>query len=58
MEGEKKQASPAILRGFANRNSTGQGLKLLYVTRVTRGYRNHNISSRSKVGVFIETEKR
>ena len=57
-EKNKKQASSAILRGFASQNSAGRELKLLYVTRATRGYRNHKISPRSKVQVFTETEKR
>ena len=55
---KKKQASLAILQGFAGRNSIGRELKLLYTTRATLGYRNHKISSRSKVRVFTETEKR
>ena len=57
-EGEKKQASPAILRGFAGQNSVGRELKLLYATRAMRGYQNHKISPRSKVRVFKETKKR
>ena len=57
-EGEKKQASPTILRGFAGQNSAGRELKLLYTMRATRGYWNHKISPRSKVQVFTKTEKR
>ena len=57
-EGEKKQASPAILQGFAYQNLAGRELKLLYATRATRGYRNHKILPRSKVQVFTEIEKR
>ena len=52
------QASQAISRGFASRNSTGRKLKMFYVTRVMRGYQNHKILSRSNVWVFTETEKR
>ena len=50
--GKKRNLSPVISRGFAGWNSTGRELKLLYVTRVTRGYQNHKISPRSKVQVF------
>ena len=57
-EENKKQASPAILRGFVNQNSADRELKLLYATRVTREYRNNKISPRSKVRVFTKTEKR
>ena len=57
-EGEKKQASPAILRGFAGRNSAGWELKLLYTTRAMSGYWNHKISPRSKVRVFTKIKKR
>ena len=57
-EGEKKQASSAISRGFAGRNSASRELKLFYATRAARGYWNHKISPRSKVRVFMETEKR
>ena len=56
--GKKNNISPAISRGFAGRNLAGRKLKLLYVTRATHGYRNHKISPRSKVRVFIETEKK
>ena len=56
-EGEKKQVSPTILRGFSNRNSVGRELKLLYTTRATRGYRNHKIWPKSKVRVFTESRK-
>ena len=38
MREKKKKASPAILRGLAGRNSTGQELKLLYAMRAMRGY--------------------
>ena len=55
--GREKQASPAILQGFAGHNSIGRKLKLLYAMRATRGYRNHKNSPRSKVRVFTETEK-
>ena len=57
-EGEKKQASPAISRGFASQNSAGRELKLFYATRVMRGYRNHKILPRFKVRVFTENKKR
>ena len=57
-EGEKKKASPAILQGFAGRNSADWELKLLYATRATRGYWNHKILPRSKVRVFMVIEKR
>ena len=56
--GRKKKASPAILRGFTDRNSAGQELKLFYATRAMREYQNHKISPMSKVRVFMETEKR
>ena len=56
--GKKRNLSPAISRGFANRNSAGRELKLLYATRATYGYHNHMISPRSKVRVFMETEKK
>ena len=52
------QASPAISRGFAGRNSVSRELKMFYATRAMRGYQNHKILSRSKVRVFTETEKR
>ena len=55
---KKKQASPAISLGFTGRNSAGRELKLIYATRATRGYRNHNILPRFKVWVFTKTEKR
>ena len=54
---KKKQASPAILRGFFNQNSEGRELNLFYATRAKRGYRNNEISPRSKVRVFTESEK-
>ena len=57
-EGEKKQASPTISLGFAGRNSAGRELKLIYATRATHGYRNHNILLRFKVRLFTKTEKR
>ena len=31
---------------------------MLYATRVMRGYRNHKISPRSEVRVFMKTEKK
>ena len=55
---KKNNLSLAHSPGFADRNSTGRELKLLYATRATRGYRNHKISPRSKVWVFTKTEKR
>ena len=55
---EKKSKLPAISLGFAGRNSAGRELKLIYATRATRGYRNHNILPRFKVRVFTKTEKR
>ena len=57
-EERKENLSPAISQGFAGRNSASRELKLLYATRVTRGYWNHKISPRSKVLVFTETEKK
>ena len=57
-EGEKKQASPAILRGFANRNLASRELKLLYATRATRGYQNHKILPWSKVQVFTKNREK
>ena len=54
---KKSNLSLAISWGFAGRNSAGRELKLFYATRATRGYQNHKISPRSKVQVFMETEK-
>ena len=54
---KKKQASPAILQGFTDRNLVDRELKLLYATRAMRDYWNHKILPRSKVRVFTETEK-
>ena len=56
--GKKSNLSLAISQGFSDRNSARQELKLFYVMRATRGYRNHKISPRSKVRVFTETEKK
>ena len=57
-EGEKKQDSSAISQGFSSRKLTSRELKLFYATRAKHGYRNHKISPRSKVRVFMKTEKR
>ena len=54
----KANLSPAISRGFASRNSASQELKLLYTTRPTREYWNHKISPRSKLQVFVKTQKK
>ena len=56
--GKKMNLSPAISQGFACRNWAGRELKLLYMTRATRGFQNHKISPRSKVWVFTKTEKK
>ena len=45
---KKNNIFPDISQGFAGRNSIGQELKLLYMTRVMRGYLNHKISPRFK----------
>ena len=54
---KKSNLSPAISRGFADWNSVGRELKLLYATRATYGYWNHKISPKSKVQFFTEIEK-
>ena len=53
----EKQSSLLYSQDFVGRISLGQELKLLYATRATRGYRNHKISPRFKVRVFMKTEK-
>ena len=55
--GKKKQASPTILQGFSGRNLEGQELNLFYATRAKRVYQNNEISPRSKVRVFTESDK-
>ena len=59
-EGREKKSnlSPTISRGVAGRNLVGREIKLLYTTRAMRGYWNNKILPRSKVQVFMETEKR
>ena len=58
MDENKANLSSEISRGFAGPNSAGRDLKLLYAMRATRGYWNHKISPRSKVRVFMKTEKK
>ena len=57
-EERKANLSSEISWGFTGQNSVGRKLKLLYATRATRGYWNHKISPRSKVRVFMKTEKK
>ena len=59
-EGGKERESQASLfdsRDFIGRNSAIRELKLIYVTRVACGYKNHQILPRSKVRDFMETKK-
>ena len=58
MEENKANLSLVISRGFAGPNSAGRELKVLYEMRATHGYWNHKISPRSKVRVFMKTEKK
>ena len=54
----ERQSSLFDSRDFVGRISLGQELKLVYATRATCGYQNYKILPRSKVQVFMETEKR
>ena len=57
-ERKEKQPFSGDFTGFCRSELAGRDLKLFHVARVTRGYRNHKISPRSKVRVFMETEKK
>ena len=59
-EREKRESQASLFnsRDFASHSSIVQELKMLYVTRATRGYRNHKILPRFKVRVFTKTDKK